>query len=225
VYTFFDVSTCSYEIYPEELFHELFPYFLFGSLFRIREACFYQMPGLSPFDNQFIPSACVPVLWSRRIPIYDFSGWGETRRLPFDDWLKLDFATKFPPSFWNTSQSLGLPVERPLMIGEFAVASAKDFGSRGARTSSCDVEICSPLSHRMEGYTSEYEGNASECGEGYTSNDEIFNDYTTYHLSQATDFAYLAHVNSQHPIGRNNDFTSRTLSHSFSPNAPEFIPD
>jgi hypothetical protein len=163
VYSFFDVSSCSYEVYPEELFHCAFPYFLYGNLFVIQDACFYKEPHQPVFHSQswpgsIVPSACVPALWSRRARLGDGSGWGETQRLIFDNYLTLKSAKQFPHEFWNTVQSLGPLEDMHAMIEESAVLPEKMSGPRGTRLYLRNGDYISPFD---EGYVSESEESAS----------------------------------------------------------------
>jgi hypothetical protein len=105
VYAFFDVSTYCYEVYPEELFHPLFPWFYFGALFDVSGTKFSGSPHLLLSNpDTYFPRFCVPVLWSRRL--LRGSEWGRTRRLEYDEWLLPDAQPFCQHEYWNTAAAI-----------------------------------------------------------------------------------------------------------------------
>lgn len=102
VYAFFDVSSCSYEVYPEELFHVLFPWHLYGTKFQLEEARLDQ--DCQYAHSPLLPRACVPVIWSRRITFGHL--WGKTRKLIFDDWRMPNVVA--PSTYWDSSGAVSV---------------------------------------------------------------------------------------------------------------------
>jgi hypothetical protein len=237
VYAFFDVSSYHYEVYPEELFHRAFPYFLYGNLFVLQDACFYDKPyqpilHSEGWPGSILPNTCVPALWSRRMPLDDGSGWGGTRRLIFDHFLTQESAKQFPHEFWNTVQSLGPEEETPAMLEDFDVVPQKMCGPRGTRLYLRNGNYISPFD---EGYDSESDGQASLYYDGAVC--ETVHNGTTYYrptpgiqqpsactlVMQALEL-YLHGLRNAGTLNDVNDFDYGASSYEFFPHVSSFMP-
>lgn len=104
VYAFFDVSSGSYEYYPTDLFHHMFPWYLCGAKFDADLARFERYPVMpGTMDLSLWRGYCVPQLFCRWIP--GKYGWLEKARLSYDDWM-LSKAAETCPEFEKLKEEL-----------------------------------------------------------------------------------------------------------------------
>ncbi|KAF2423314.1 hypothetical protein EJ08DRAFT_454034 [Tothia fuscella] len=91
------MSTFSYEVLPQEFFHDLFPWHCYGGLFDTEVGQFHRhSEGESSSRNIVLPSACVPILWSRRESLTRM-----TRRLTYDAWMLPRYYERFNHGYWD----------------------------------------------------------------------------------------------------------------------------
>ncbi|TLD23493.1 Serine/threonine-protein kinase [Venturia nashicola] len=105
VYAFFDVSTCHYEVYRTDAFHDMFPWYLCGAKFDADLARFERqtvMPGA--MDASLWRGFCVPQAFSRWVPGAD--GAIETTKLSYDDWKLPKAAETYECDYWNSETSV-----------------------------------------------------------------------------------------------------------------------
>jgi hypothetical protein len=82
----------------------MFPWYQCGAKFDVDMARFDRTPPIPGIMDMSLMGYCVPQLWSRRLPGED--DWGETRKLPYDDWMLPKAAATYVPEYWDSAESV-----------------------------------------------------------------------------------------------------------------------
>jgi hypothetical protein len=101
------------------MFHPLFPWYQCGAKFDIDLARLNRTPPSSGTFDMSLIGFCVPQLYSRRLPRKD--GWGEARKLIYDDWMLPQTAAVYSPEYWDSVVSvkaMANSVDGDLMVDE-----------------------------------------------------------------------------------------------------------